>query len=169
MQNPKINIYIYILNPLEKCRNVKSAEFIYLLSKVLERVQHHMDSVSNGLRKKVAQKFGVKHAIVSMNMSCFSPDYSGFVEHCSLLCTHRSISLAWIEVNFISGICPLSHVQLFVTPWTQPTRLLCPWNSPGKNTRVNCCSLLQGVIPTQESNLGLLHCRQILYHLSHQS
>ena len=28
--------------------------------------------------------------------------------------------------------------------------------------------LLQGIFPTQESNLGLLHCRQILYHLSYQ-
>ena len=28
--------------------------------------------------------------------------------------------------------------------------------------------LLQGIIPTQGSNLGLPHCRQILYHLSHQ-
>ena len=33
----------------------------------------------------------------------------------------------------------------------QPTRLLCPWNSPGKNT-VGCHSLLQGIFPTQESN-----------------
>ena len=49
-----------------------------------------------------------------------------------------------------------------------PTRLLCPWNSPGKNTRVSCHFLLQGIFPTQGSNLGLLHCRQILYHLSHQ-
>ena len=46
-------------------------------------------------------------------------------------------------------------------------RLLCPWNSPGKNTRVGCHSLLQGIFPTQGSNLGLLHCRQILHHLSH--
>ena len=30
-------------------------------------------------------------------------------------------------------------------------------------------SLLQGIFPTQGSNPGLLHCRQILYHLSHQS
>ena len=29
-------------------------------------------------------------------------------------------------------------------------------------------SLLQGIVPTQGSNLGLLHCRQALYHLSHQ-
>ena len=46
--------------------------------------------------------------------------------------------------------------------------LLCPWNSPGKNTRVGCHSLLQGIFPTQVSNPGLLHCRWILYRLSHQ-
>ena len=47
-------------------------------------------------------------------------------------------------------------------------RLLCAWNSPGKNTGVGCHSLLQRIFPTQGLNLGLLHCRQILYHLSHQ-
>ena len=50
----------------------------------------------------------------------------------------------------------------------QPTRLLCPWNSPGKNRAVSCHALLQGLFPTQGSNPGLLHCRQILYQLSHQ-
>ena len=38
----------------------------------------------------------------------------------------------------------------------------------GKNTGVGCHSLLQGIVPTQELNPVLLHCRQILYHLSHQ-
>ena len=41
-------------------------------------------------------------------------------------------------------------------------------DSPGKNTRVGCHALLQGIFPTQGSNLGLLHCRHILYSLSHQ-
>ena len=50
----------------------------------------------------------------------------------------------------------------------QPTRLLCPWDFPGKNKGEGCCSLLQGIFPTQWSNPGLLHCRQILYHLRHQ-
>ena len=49
----------------------------------------------------------------------------------------------------------------------QPARLLCPWNSPGKNTGVGSCSLPQGIFPTQGSNPGPWHCRQILYHLSH--
>ena len=45
--------------------------------------------------------------------------------------------------------------------WSCPT--LCdPWNSPGQNTGVGSLSLLQGIFPTQGSNLGLLHCRQIL-------
>ena len=37
-----------------------------------------------------------------------------------------------------------------------------------KNTGVGSLSLLQGIFPTQELNLGLLHCRQILYQLSYQ-
>ena len=55
-----------------------------------------------------------------------------------------------------------------MTPWLQPTRLLCPWDSLGKNTGVGCHALLQGIFPTQGSNPGLSHCRQILYCLSHQ-
>ena len=50
----------------------------------------------------------------------------------------------------------------------QPTRLLCPWDSPGRNTGVSSHSLLQGIISTQGSNPGLPQCSQILYHLSHQ-
>ena len=57
------------------------------------------------------------------------------------------------------GICAkyCSHIWLFVTPWTIATRILCPWHSPGKNTGVGCHFLLQGIIPTQRSNLSLLH------------
>ena len=41
-------------------------------------------------------------------------------------------------------------------------------DSPGKNPGVCFYALLQGIFPTQGSNLGLPHCRQILYCLSHQ-
>ena len=41
-------------------------------------------------------------------------------------------------------------------------------DSPGKNIGVGCHALLQGIFPTQGLNPGLSHCRQILYHLSHQ-
>ena len=44
----------------------------------------------------------------------------------------------------VTGRKSLSHVQLFVTPWTvQSARLLCPWDSPGRNTGVGCHFLLQ--------------------------
>ena len=49
-----------------------------------------------------------------------------------------------------------------------PHGLLCPWNFPGKNTEAGCHSFLQGIVPTQGLNPGLLHCRQILYSLSYQ-
>ena len=51
----------------------------------------------------------------------------------------------------------------------QPTRLLCPWDFPGKDTGVGCHFLLQGIFPTQGSNEPcLLHCRQILYQVSYK-
>ena len=45
---------------------------------------------------------------------------------------------------------------------------LWPRGLPGQNTAVGSLSLLQGIIPTQGSNLGLPHCRQILYQLTHE-
>ena len=68
----------------------------------------------------------------------------------------------------------LSRVRLFMTPQTlaidtrHQLTILCPWDFPGKNTGVGCHFLLHGIFPTQGSNLGLLHCRKILYQLSHQ-
>ena len=58
-----------------------------------------------------------------------------------------------------------SHPTL-VTPWTDPTKLLCSWDFPSKNIGVGCHFLLQGIFLTQELNSGLLHCRQVLYWLS---
>ena len=49
----------------------------------------------------------------------------------------------------------------------QPASFLCPWDSPGKNTRMGCHALLQGIFQTQGSNpslLKLLHCRRIPHH-----
>ena len=46
----------------------------------------------------------------------------------------------------------------------EPTRLLRPWDSPGKNTGVGYHFLLQGIFLTQGSNQHLLLGKQILYH-----
>ena len=42
------------------------------------------------------------------------------------------------------------------------------WNSPGQNTGVGSLSLVQGIFPTQGSNPGLPHCKQIRYQLNHK-
>ena len=47
-------------------------------------------------------------------------------------------------------------------------KLLHSWDSPGKNPGEGCHFLLQGIFLTQGSNPGLPHCRQTVYHLSHQ-
>ena len=49
----------------------------------------------------------------------------------------------------------------------RPHGLYSPWNSPGQNTGVGSLSLFQRIFPTQKSNPGLPHCRQIPYQLSH--
>ena len=67
--------------------------------------------------------------------------------------------------------CSLLVTQSWMTLQShglQPIRLLCPWDFPGKDTGVGCHFLLQGIFPTQGSNPGLLHCRQILYWLSYK-
>ena len=51
----------------------------------------------------------------------------------------------------------------------QTARLLCPWNSPSKKTRVGSHFFLQRIFFTQGSNPHLLHWKQILYHVSHHN
>ena len=63
-----------------------------------------------------------------------------------------------------------SYLNLCDPRGLQPTRLLCPWDSPSKSTRVCWHDLFQGVFLTQGSNLRLwrlLDCKWILYPLSH--
>ena len=68
-------------------------------------------------------------------------------------------------------LCVHAHVLSRVWLWLygqQPAKLLCPWDTPGKNTGVGCHFLRQGIFLTQGLNLCLLHCRQILYQLRHE-
>ena len=60
-----------------------------------------------------------------------------------------------LGLGFGLGLCSLSGSSVHV-------------DSPGKNTGMGCHALLQGIFLTQGLNRGLLHCRRILYHLSHQ-
>ena len=59
-----------------------------------------------------------------------------------------------------------SHSVVSYSSW--PHGLYSLWNSPGQNTGMGSLSLLQGIFPMQGLNLGLPHCRWILYQLSHE-
>ena len=81
--------------------------------------------------------------------------YSGC--HFHTLCHYQGHSWQGSEVK-VAQSCPT----------LLPHGLYSPWNSPGQNTGVGSPSLLQVIFPTQGSSPGLLHCRWILYLLSHQ-
>ena len=86
---------------------------------------------------------------------------SRFADRRSRTCYHGIIS------KCSEGAQSLSRVQLFTTPGLQPTSLLCPWNSLGRNTGVGCHFLLQGNLPNSGLNLKLLcllHWQADFYH-----
>ena len=81
-----------------------------------------------------------------------------------------SVSLCNVTLKFLPSRSPFESdlaswltkdsqcsVTLVMSNSLQPTRLLCPWNFPGKNTGVGCHFLLQGIFPTQRLNPRLLH------------
>ena len=115
---------------------------------------------------------------------CFKARYWKMA-HCGMLFARRttifalpvSVSLCNVTLKFLPSRSPFESdlaswltkdsqcsVALVMSDSLQPTRLLCPWNFPGKNTGVGCHALLQRIFPTQGLNPRLLHCRWILYH-----
>ena len=69
-----------------------------------------------------------------------------------------------VELCLVTQSCPTLCNLMDCSPPGSSVHGDCP----GKNTGVGCHALLQGIFPTQGSNPGLPHCKQILYHLSHQ-
>ena len=70
----------------------------------------------------------------------------------------------FVCVCLVTQSCPTLCNPTDCSPPGSPV----PGDFPGKNSEVGCHALLQGIFLTQVSNAGLPHCRQILYHLSHQ-
>ena len=78
------------------------------------------------------------------------------------------VSYPWCPQQCISSVSHSVVSDSLQSHRLQPARLLGLWNSPGKNTGVDYHSLLQRTFLTRGSNPGLLHCRQILYHLNYR-
>ena len=102
-------------------------------------------------------------------------------EKCLLLITRlskgsRSLNNKTLQTISFVVLCPgacvcssLSCTQLFATPWAAAHQApLSMRFSRQEYWSGLTIPLPQGIFPTQGSNLGLLHCRQILYHLSHR-
>ena len=85
---------------------------------------------------------------------------------CDLLITEMKWKVK-AKCVFITLRVGAQSLQSCLTLWPyrlQPTRFLCPWDSPGKNTGVGCHALLQGIFLNRGLNPRLLLCRWILYH-----
>ena len=97
---------------------------------------------------------------ISFSKGCFWPrDWSrvSYVFCIGRLVLYHLHNLGMNEWMKVAQLCP-----------TLCSSMDCPWNSPGKNIEVGCHCLLQGIFLTHGLKLGLLHDRQILYHLSYR-
>ena len=98
---------------------------------------------------------------------------------------HLTLPPEWLIQRFLAkcpfSICVLfqkegkalvaqscSCVHLFAARWTEAHQAPLSMGFSRQEYWVGCHALLQGIFLTQELNLGLPHCRQILYHLRHQ-
>ena len=70
----------------------------------------------------------------------------------------------WSMLCLVAQSCPTLHDPMDCSPPSSSVHR----DSPGKNTDMGFHALLQEIFPSQASNPGLPHCRQILYHLSYQ-
>ena len=101
--------------------------------------------------------------------TCQYPPPEWYVRHVqwTFTCHYHSKPIIYIRIHSCFMFYE-SETHSVMSSSLQPHELYSPWNSPGQNTRESSLSLLQGIFPTQGSNPGLLHYRQILYQLSHK-
>ena len=85
-------------------------------------------------------------------ISCIAGEYCWAIRVCTCVGGLHATSLQ---------LCPILCDPVDCSP-----RLLCPWDSPGKNIGLGCHALLQGIFPTQGLNLSYISCigRHVLYH-----
>ena len=91
--------------------------------------------------------------------------------HSSVMCTqiHTRVCV-YICIKCCAVLCLVAQLNLTLC---DPMDCSLPGSSvhgdsPSKNNGVGCHTLLQGIFQTQGLNPGLLHCRQIMYSLSHK-
>ena len=103
----------------------------------------------------------------------YSCPENGFI--CTIFLNSTYMNYTIFVLLFLTSLCKTDFCSCClvvsdssVAHGLLPTRLLYPWNFPGKNTGVGCPFLLQGIFLTQGSNLCLLHWQVDPLLLSHQ-
>ena len=102
------------------------------------------------IQSRICVAFSYHVSLISFNLEQFFSFLLSFFEYYRPIILYIASKCIFFFLLFPNSwilVLVLSCVWLFVTPWTVATRLLCPWNSPGKNTGVGCHSLLQGNLP----------------------
>ena len=74
----------------------------------------------------------------------------------------------WHPPNTTVHAKSLQSCLTLCNPMDYNPPIICPWDSLVKNNGVGCHALLQGIFLTHGFNLSPQHCRQFLYHISHQ-
>ena len=92
-----------------------------------------------------------------------------FTEAWGAVCYNKQLAYSiQITVCVVCVQSCFSRVRLCATLWTMARQVLCPWNSPGKNTEVDCCPLLQGIFLTygDRTYISYVSCTgwRVLYH-----
>ena len=103
------------------------------------------------------------------NLHLMSPALEGkfFTTRVTSPCLMQAI-YRLLEAFCCCYLVPKSCLTLLRTGGLQPTRLLCPWDFPGKNTGKGHYFLLQGIFLTQGSNAHLLQWQMNSFPLNHQ-
>ena len=140
--------------PVTRCRGRQ----VYLVWQVTLHPEPPQSHVKLTLMHQQLPSYGGQNTIM---LKCITHFYELF--SCIMLLPSPLLALV-LPISSRS----VSHSVISSSLWFHGQYLLYLWNSPGKNTGVGGHSLLQGIFLTQGSNPGLLHWRQILYHLSHQ-
>ena len=119
----------------------------------------------------VGQSIGVSAStsVLPMNIQCWFPLGSNGVTSLLSKGLSRVFSSTTIQKDQFYSDQSSLWLKSHICTWKSLSfaQLHTPWKSPGQNTGVSSCSLLQRIFPTQGLNPGHPHCRWILYQLSH--
>ena len=150
-------------------KNMYQQVCIYITSLWRRQLKLRLCSSGKSGTFRYGRKLSWVQKMVMKKMRCLSPHYSFLATHFNKKRTILDLSLKLNSQGIDEGkTLSESESHSVVSNSFRPHGLYSPWNSPGQNTGVSSLSLLQGIFPTQGLNLGLQHCRWILYQLSHR-